>query len=85
MPIAHRYMVTAFAFFLVGGILGLLLRAPARHARRAPTSTRVTYNQIFTMHGTTMMFLFVIPFIEALATLRAAAPCSARGTCPFRV
>jgi cytochrome c oxidase subunit I+III len=26
-----------------------------------------TYNQIFTMHGTTMMFLFVIPFIEAIA------------------
>ncbi len=67
VPIAHRYMVTAFAFFLVGGILGLLLRVQLG----TPESTyldAVTYNQIFTMHGTTMMFLFVIPFIEALAT-----------------
>jgi cytochrome c oxidase subunit I+III len=67
VPIAHRYMVTAFAFFLVGGILGLFLRVQLG----TPESTyldAVTYNQIFTMHGTTMMFLFVIPFIEALAT-----------------
>ncbi len=67
VPIAHRYMVTAFAFFLVGGLLGVLLRIQLG----TPENTfldAVTYNQIFTMHGTTMMFLFVIPFIEALAT-----------------
>jgi cytochrome c oxidase subunit I+III len=67
VPIAHRYMVTAFAFFLVGGVLGLLLRLQLG----TPESTvldAATYNQIFTMHGTTMMFLFVIPFIEALTT-----------------
>jgi cytochrome c oxidase subunit I+III len=67
MPIAHRYMVTAFAFFLIGGALGLLLRLQLG----APENTfldAATYNRIFTMHGTTMMFLFVIPFIEALTT-----------------
>ena len=67
VPIAHRYMVTAFGFFLVGGVLGLLLRLQLG----TPENTlldAVTYNQIFTMHGTTMMFLFVIPFIEALTT-----------------
>jgi cytochrome c oxidase subunit I+III len=67
VPIAHRYMATAFAFFLIGGGLGILLRIQLG----TPENTfldAVTYNQIFTMHGTTMMFLFVIPFIEALTT-----------------
>jgi cytochrome c oxidase subunit I+III len=66
IPIAHRYMVTGFAFFLLGGLLGLLMRIQLG----TPENTFLdaeTYNQIFTMHGTTMMFLFVIPFIEALA------------------
>ena len=66
IPIAKRYMVTGFAFFVLGGLLGLLMRAQLG----TPENTLLdaeTYNQIFTMHGTTMMFLFVIPFIEALA------------------
>jgi cytochrome c oxidase subunit I+III len=67
IPIAHRYMVTSFAFFLIGGLLAALMRIQLGR----PDNTFLdaeTYNQVFTMHGTTMMFLFVIPFIEALAT-----------------
>jgi cytochrome c oxidase subunit I+III len=59
-------MATAFAFFLAGGVQALLMRIQLG----APENTFLdvdTYNQLFTMHGTTMMFLFVIPFIEALA------------------
>jgi cytochrome c oxidase subunit I+III len=66
IPIARRYMLTGFAFFLAGGLLGLLMRIQLG----TPENTFLdaeTYNQVFTMHGTTMMFLFVIPFIEALA------------------
>jgi cytochrome c oxidase subunit I+III len=66
VPIAKRYMITGFTFFVLGGLLGLLLRIQLG----TPENTFLdaeTYNQIFTMHGTTMMFLFVIPFIEALA------------------
>jgi cytochrome c oxidase subunit I+III len=66
VPIAKRYMITGFTFFVLGGLLGLLLRIQLG----SPENTFLdaeTYNQIFTMHGTTMMFLFVIPFIEALA------------------
>jgi cytochrome c oxidase subunit I+III len=66
IPISTRYMATAFLFFLAGGIQALLLRIQLG----TPENTfldAATYNQIFTMHGTTMMFLFVIPFIEALA------------------
>src|SRR5688500_15737053 len=66
IPIAHRYLTTGFLFFLAGGVLALLMRIQLG----TPENTFLdaeTYNQIFTMHGTTMMFLFVIPFIEALA------------------
>jgi cytochrome c oxidase subunit I+III len=66
IPIAHRYMVTGFAFFLIGGLQALLMRIQLG----TPDNTFLSaerYNQLFTMHGTTMMFLFVIPFIEAIA------------------
>jgi cytochrome c oxidase subunit I+III len=66
IPISHRYMVASFAFFLVGGFLALLMRIQLA----VPDNDFLdpeTYNQLFTMHGTTMMFLFVIPFIEAVS------------------
>jgi cytochrome c oxidase subunit I+III len=67
IPIAHRYMATAFLFFLVGGLQALLLRAQLATSDGTLLDAQ-TYNEIFTMHGTTMMFLFVIPFIEAVAS-----------------
>jgi cytochrome c oxidase subunit I+III len=66
IPIAKMYLATGFGFFVLGGILAALMRLQLGR----PDNTfldAATYNQIFTMHGTTMMFLFVIPFIEALA------------------
>ena len=65
-PISNRYMFTAFAFFLVGGIQALLMRTQLAR----PESTFLdpqTYNGLFTMHGSTMMFLFAVPFMEAIA------------------
>src|SRR5687768_4889059 len=66
IPVAHRYMITGFAFFVIGGLLALLLRVQLGTPENTFLDAQ-TYNQIFTMHGTTMMFLFVIPFIEAVA------------------
>src|SRR5918994_6978217 len=66
IPVARRYLATGFAFFIVGGVLALLMRIQLGR----PDNTFLdaeTYNRLFTMHGTTMMFLFVIPFLEALA------------------
>ena len=55
-----RYIVTAFIFLLVGGMEALLMRLqlakPDRHFLGPDR-----YNQIFTLHGTTMMFLFAVP------------------------
>src|SRR5688572_17576639 len=67
IPVAHRYMLTAGVFFLVGGVQALLMRIQLG----TPDNTFLdaeTYNQLFTMHGTTMMFLVIIPFIEAVAS-----------------
>ena len=57
--IGRRYLVTAFAFFLIGGVLAALMRLQLSR----PDNTFLgpdLYNQIFTTHGTTMMFLFAI-------------------------
>jgi cytochrome c oxidase subunit I+III len=66
IPISQRYMVTAFSFFLAAGAMALLMRLQLARADTALIDAPM-YNQLFTMHGTTMMFLFVIPFLEALA------------------
>ncbi|MBI0435274.1 cytochrome c oxidase subunit I [Roseomonas sp. KE0001] len=61
-----RFMVTAFVFFAIGGVLAMLIRAQLA----TPGNTFMPpglYNQVFTMHGTVMMFLFAIPMLEGLA------------------
>src|SRR5688500_20406306 len=66
IPISLRYMVTSFAFLVACGVTALLMRIQLARPENAFVDAQ-TYNQLFTMHGTTMMFLFVIPFIEAFA------------------
>ena len=61
-----RFMATAVVFFLIGGVLAMLIRAQLA----TPGSQFVDaagYAQLFTMHGTIMMFLFAIPLIEGIA------------------
>ena len=62
--IAIRYIITAFIFFGLAGILALLMRIQLAF----PENTFIgpdLYNQFFTVHGTTMMFLFAVPITEA--------------------
>src|SRR5919107_1651122 len=63
--IGLRYIVTAFVFFVLGGIEAALMRIqlarPNNHFLNPDQ-----YNQIFTVHGTTMMFLFAVPIMTAL-------------------
>src|SRR5271169_6694239 len=64
--IGIMYMVATFVFFLLGGVEALMIRLQLG----APENTIVsptTYNQLFTMHGTTMVFLFVVPMMAGLA------------------
>ena len=66
--VGYLYIAAAFLFFLLAGVLGLLMRTQLA----IPSNTFLspdTYNQIFTMHGTVMMFLFAVPAVEAMGIL----------------
>src|SRR5438105_67426 len=57
--IGKRYIVTAFIFLLLGGLEALMMRIQLA----TPNNTFLgpeRYNQVFTVHGTTMMFLFAV-------------------------
>ena len=60
------YMVTTFVFFCLGGVEALLMRLQLGTPENTLVSP-VVYNQLFTMHGTTMIFLFVVPMMAGLA------------------
>jgi cytochrome c oxidase subunit I+III len=60
------YIVTALLFFVLAGVLALIMRAQLAVPDNALVSAG-TYNQLFTMHGTVMMFLFAVPIVEAVA------------------
>ena len=64
--IGKLYIGTALGFLLLAGVLALLMRAQLA----VPGNTLLApqaYNQVFTMHGTVMMFLFAVPIVEAIA------------------
>src|SRR2546422_7690579 len=58
------YGVTAFTFFLIGGVEALLMRSQLA-TPNGKVLTANEYNQLFTMHGTTMIFLVVMPTAAA--------------------
>src|SRR4029079_19041852 len=63
--IATRYFITAFIFFVLAGLQAATMRGqlsrPENHVL-GPDA----YNQFFTVHGLTMMFLFAVPIMEAM-------------------
>ena len=61
-----RFMITGMVFFLIGGILAMLVRTQLAMPDQDFMSPEI-YNQVTTMHGTVMMFLFAIPMLEGLA------------------
>jgi cytochrome c oxidase subunit 1 len=64
--IGRRYIVTALVFFVLAGIMAMLMRIqlsqPDNHFLGPDR-----YNQMFSMHGSVMMFLFAVPVMEAVA------------------
>jgi cytochrome c oxidase subunit I len=60
------YIFTSFAIFLAGGVLALLVRAELAEPG-LQTMGENTYNQVFTMHGTLMIFLFAAQVSTGLA------------------
>lgn len=75
--IGVMYLVVTFAFFLVGGIMAMLIRSElARPGLQFLSAEQ--YNQAFTMHGTVMLLLFATPsvfgFANFLVPLQIGAP-----------
>jgi cytochrome c oxidase subunit I len=64
--IGIRYLITAFFFLLLGGIEALLMRLQLARPNAA-ILTPDQYNQLFTMHGITMIFLYSLPILSGFS------------------
>ncbi len=64
--IGISYMVTSFLFFMLGGALVEVVRAQL-FSPNSHLVSESTYNQLFTMHGSIMMYLFIVPMALGLA------------------
>ncbi|AHE54702.1 cytochrome c oxidase subunit I [Sphingomonas sanxanigenens] len=62
------YTLTAFGFMLFAGVLALIMRAQLATPDNDLVSAS-TFNQLFTLHGSMMMFLFAVPMFEAVSIL----------------
>src|SRR4051812_710854 len=65
--IGKRFVVTAFLFFMIGGIEAVLMRLQLARPENHLISPDV-YNRLFTTHGSTMMFLFAVPVMQGVGT-----------------
>lgn len=63
--IGFRFVVTSIIFFALGGLLALLMRLQLVQPENTLMGAEL-YNQLMTMHGTTMMFFFAVPAMEGL-------------------
>ncbi len=61
--LGFKYLYTGMVFFVFGGIESLIIRAQLAEANLELIDPE-TYNQMFSMHGTTMMFLFIVPVLS---------------------
>src|SRR4051794_36583553 len=76
--IGHLYLISSMAFFLVGGLMALIMRAELFEPGLQVVSTKEQYNQLFTMHGLIMLLLFATPafagWANAIMPLQIGAP-----------
>jgi heme/copper-type cytochrome/quinol oxidase subunit 1 len=75
--IGRRYLVTAVAFLIVGGIEALIIRLQLAWADQSLVSPE-TYNQIFTMHGATMILWYASPILSGFGNFLAPLMIGAR-------
>jgi cytochrome c oxidase subunit 1 len=76
--IGNLYFITSFIFFMIGGLLALLIRAELVQPGLQVVDNPEQFNQLFTMHGTIMLLLFATPlfagFANALMPIQIGAP-----------
>ncbi|MGV9710477.1 aa3-type cytochrome oxidase subunit I [Gordonia sp. NPDC003424] len=64
--IGMMYITACFAFFLIGGLMALLMRSELAHPGMQFLSTE-QFNQLFTMHGTVMLLMYATPIVIGFA------------------
>jgi cytochrome c oxidase subunit 1 len=67
--IGYLYLTTSFIYFLIGGVLALIIRAQLAAPGLHVVATPEIYNQLFTMHGTIMLLMFATPLFAAFANV----------------
>ncbi|MEN9620891.1 MAG: cytochrome c oxidase subunit, partial [Actinomycetota bacterium] len=76
--IGYMYLITSFVYFLIGGVMALVIRAQLFAPGLEIVATKEQYNQLFTMHGTIMLLMFATPlfagFANVLMPLQIGAP-----------
>ncbi|MEU6726177.1 cytochrome c oxidase subunit I [Nonomuraea wenchangensis] len=66
--IGYLYLITSFAFFLVAGVMAMVMRAELAQPGMQLVNQQL-YNQLFTMHGTIMLLLFATPLFAGFANV----------------
>jgi cytochrome c oxidase subunit I+III len=64
--IGHRYLVTAFIFLIAGGLEALVMRVQLAQPNEHVLTPEL-YNQFFSMHGMTMIFLYSLPILSGFS------------------
>jgi cytochrome c oxidase subunit 1 len=76
--IGNLYLITSFGFFMIAGLMALLIRAELLSPGLQVVATKEEYNQLFTIHGTIMLLLYATPlfagFANAIMPLQIGAP-----------
>lgn len=76
--IGYLYLITSFVYFLIAGVMALVIRAQLFAPGLEIVATKEQYNQLFTMHGTIMLLMFATPlfagFANVLMPLQIGAP-----------
>src|SRR5690606_37249792 len=76
--IGYLYLITSFIYFLLGGLMALVMRAQLFQPGLNIVQTREQYNQLLTMHGTIMLLMFATPlfagFVNVIMPLQIGAP-----------
>ncbi|GGG67675.1 putative cytochrome c oxidase subunit 1-alpha [Kocuria dechangensis] len=76
--IGYMYLISSFVFFLMAGVMALLIRAELFAPGMQILETKEQYNQLFTMHGTMMLLMFGTPlfvgFANVIVPLQIGAP-----------
>ena len=67
--IGYMYLISSFVYFLIGGVMALIIRAQLFAPGLEVVATKEQFNQLFTMHGTIMLLIFATPLFAGFANV----------------